>query len=342
MKLYLNCTKWDRGYVKKCMNHVLKERGFLMQAYLFVHFREKSTPDGEQVHFGLSKDGFHWEAVNQGRPIAWAYYGAKGVRDFTIVRCHDRQKFYIFATDLSLAYGMRNQYHNSWYEISVNGSKYFSVWESDDLVNWSEQRLVKIGDDKFGCMWAPDLIFDKENEDYVLHWSSPHHDYPNGEKGIYYSRIKDFEHFTKPEVLYRKSDSGVIDSAIYEENGIYYMFVKSEENPAKNMLLKANQVTGPYTRIEKFDECMADLATHVYEAPTAVCLEDGKWCLFLDYYGVRGAGQGYVPFVSDDISEGKFERSDASFSFPYGFKHGTILPITLEEYERIKNHKWEA
>ena len=123
MKLYLNCTKWDRGYVEKCMNHVLKERGFLMQAYLFVHFREKSTPDGEQVHFGLSKDGFHWEAVNQGRPIAWAYYGDKGVRDFTIVRCHDRQKFYIFATDLSLAYGMRNQYHNSWYEISQFGNQ---------------------------------------------------------------------------------------------------------------------------------------------------------------------------------------------------------------------------
>ena len=37
-----------------------------MQAYLFVHFREKTTPDGEQVYFGLSKDGFHWEAVNEG------------------------------------------------------------------------------------------------------------------------------------------------------------------------------------------------------------------------------------------------------------------------------------
>ena len=59
------------------------------------------------------------------------------------------------ATDLSLAYGMRNQYHNSWYEISVNGSKCFLIWESDDLVNWSEQRLVKIGDEDFGCMWAP-------------------------------------------------------------------------------------------------------------------------------------------------------------------------------------------
>ena len=69
---------------------------------------------------------------------------------------------------------MRNQYHNSWDEIGRNGSKYFSVWESEDLVNWSDQRLVKIGDDDFGCLWAPDLIYDKENGEYVLHWSSSH------------------------------------------------------------------------------------------------------------------------------------------------------------------------
>lgn len=311
-----------------------------MQAYLFVHFREKTTPDGEQVYFGLSKDGFHWEAVNEGRPVLWAYYGDKGVRDFTIIRCQETGKFYIMATDLSLAYGLRNQYHNSWYEISVNGSKCFSIWESDDLVNWSEQRLVKIGDENFGCMWAPDLIYDKENKDYVLHWSSPHRDYQNGFKGIYYSRTKDFQTFTKPEVLYRKEDSGVIDSAIYEEDGMYYLFVKSEDHPAKNMLLISKQVTGPYTKIEAFDECMAELDPHVYEAPTAVRLENGNWCLFLDYYGVRGAGQGYVPFICENIAKGKFVRSDASFSFPYGFKHGTILPITMEEYERIKQHNW--
>lgn len=311
-----------------------------MQAYLFVHFREKTTPDGEQVYFGLSKDGFHWEAVNEGRPVLWAYYGDKGVRDFTITRCQETGKFYIMATDLSLAYGMRNQYHNSWYEISVNGSKCFSIWESDDLVNWSEQRLVKIGDENFGCMWAPDLIYDKENKDYVIHWSSPHRDYQNGFKGIYYSRTKDFQTFTKPEVLYRKEDSGVIDSAIYEEDGMYYLFVKSEDHPAKNMLLISKQVTGPYTKIEAFDECMAELDPHVYEAPTAVRSEDGNWCLFLDYYGVRGAGQGYVPFICENIAKGKFVRSDASFSFPYGFKHGTILPITMEEYERIKQHHW--
>ena len=79
------------------------------QAYLFVHFREKDTPDGEQVYFALSRDGFQWEAVNEGKPVLWAYYGDRGVRDFTIVRCRERDKFYIFATDLSLAYGMRGK-----------------------------------------------------------------------------------------------------------------------------------------------------------------------------------------------------------------------------------------
>lgn len=309
-----------------------------MQAYLFVHFKEKTTPDGEQVYFGLSRDGFNWEQVNGGNPVLWAYYGDKGVRDFTIVRCEETGKFYIFATDLSLAYGMRNQYHGSWDEIGRNGSKCLSVWESEDLVNWTQQRLVKLGTEDFGCLWAPDVIYDRENGGYVLHWSSTHSCNDYGDKGIYYSRTKDFVNFTKPGVLYRKEGGSVIDSAIYYENGAYYMFVKSEGNPSRNILLRAEHVTGPYERVTAFEESTKELKEGLYEAPTAVKLEDGRWCLFLDYYGVKGAGQGYVPFVADSLESGRFVRSDASFHFPYGFKHGTILTITMEEYERIKEH----
>lgn len=309
-----------------------------MQAYLFVHFKEKTTPDGEQVYFGLSRDGFCWETVNGGNPVLWAYYGDKGVRDFTIVRCKENGRFFIFATDLSLSYGMRNQYHNDWDVIGRNGSKCLSVWESEDLVSWSEQRLVKLGNEDFGCLWAPDIIYDHENGDYLLHWSSSHRSNDFGRKGIYYSRTKDFVHFSEPRLLYRKEDSGVIDSAIYCENGAYYMFVKSEENPEKIILLRSGHAAGPYERMEAFDESMKDVAAGLYEAPTAVKLEDGRWCLFLDYYGVKGAGQGYVPFVADSLESGRFVRSDAAFHFPYGFKHGTILPITMEEYERIRDN----
>ena len=311
-----------------------------MQAYLFVHFREKTTPDGEQVYFALSRDGFHWEEVNHGAPVLWAYYGDKGVRDFTIVRCSDTGKFYIFATDLSLSYGMRNQYHNSWDEIGRNRSKNFSVWESEDLVNWTEQRLVKVGTEEFGCLWAPDILYDREQGDYLLHWSSSHAENQYGPKKIYYSRTKDFHNFTEPKVLYQKEDSGVIDSAAYEEDGRYYMFVKSESNPEKIILLSAEHAAGPYTRVEAFDKSMEQVEAGLYEAPTAVRLEDGRWCLFLDYYGVPGAGQGYVPFVADSLRSGEFVRSDQAFSFPYGFKHGTILTITMEEYDRIKDHDW--
>ncbi len=311
-----------------------------MQAYLFVHFKEKTTPDGEQVYFGVSKDGLHWEEVNGGNPVLWAYYGDKGVRDFTITRCKDTGKFVILATDLSLAYGMRSQYKGSWQEISVNGSKCLAVWESQDLVNWTEQKLVKVGDENFGCIWAPDIIFDKKSGDYVVHWSSGHADTQFNKKGIYYSRTKDFEHFTKPELLYMKEDSGVIDSAIYEEDGYYYMFLKSEKNPARIILVKSQEITGPYERVEAFDESMKELEAGMYEAPTAVRVENGKWCLFLDYYGVPGAGQGYVPFMADSLAEANFVRSDEAFSFPYGYKHGTILAITMEEYDRIKNHDW--
>ncbi len=311
-----------------------------MNHYLFVHFRETTSPEGEQVYFALSRDGFHWEALNHGQPVLWAYYGDHGVRDMTIVRDRSTGRFHIFATDLSLAYGMRGKYRHSWREINLHGSKALAHWQSDDLLHWSEEELITLGDEHFGCLWAPDVLFDPETEDYLLHWSSFHSDTGFDRSGIYYSRTRDFAHFTKPELLYIRDEGSTIDSAMYEENGVYYLFVKCEKNPSRVILLRGDHATGPFTRVAAFDKPMSMLQEGQYEAPTAVRLDDGRWCLFVDYYGVRGAGQGYVPFVAPSLESGAFERSDASFHFPYGFKHGTILTITPEEYERMKAHDW--
>lgn len=307
-----------------------------MSAYLFVHFKEKRTPDGEQVYFGISRDGFHWETVNDGNPILWSYEGDRGVRDFTITRTQEG-KFIILATDLSLSYGMPHQYHNSWAEVSRNGSKSLVMWQSDDLIHWENQRMLHLGDENFGCLWAPDILFDRKQQDYIVHWSSSHAMNNFGPKGIFYSRTKNFEAFSAPEVLYRKEDGGpVIDSAMYEEDGRYYCFLKSEGDPAHVILVASDHATGPFTRIEEFDRCMEALEPGLYEAPTAFVTADGRWCLMLDYYGCSAAGQGYVPFLADSLAGGHFVRSDASFSFPYGFKHGTVLSITDEEYDRLK------
>lgn len=309
-----------------------------MQAYLFVHFRERKTPDGEQVYFGLSKDGFHWEKVNSGAPVLWSYDGEKGVRDCTIIRCATDGKYRIFATDLSLAYNFKKKYHFDWPTVSHNGSKCLAMWESEDLIHWSEQKMLPLGNKDFGCLWAPDVFYDPEEGDYVLHFSSSHASNGFGNMGIYFTRTPDFHTFTEPRLLYQKPDAGIIDSAIYVENGQYFMFLKSDHAPERIILMKAPHAEGPYTRVEAFDESMLAIEAGLYEGPTAVRLESGKWCLFLDYYGVPGAGQGYVPFVAHTLESGRFIRSDQQFSFPYGYKHGTVIPISTEEYDRIRNH----
>ena len=311
-----------------------------MRNYLFVHFRETTTPDGEQVYFALSRDGFHWEALNGGQPILWAYYGDRGVRDMTIARDRFTGKFHIFATDLSLSYGMRGKYAHSWDQISRNGSKCLAHWQSDDLVRWTEEELIPMGAD-FGCVWAPDILYDEEAEDYVLHWSSSVKADGYQRKSIYYSRTKDFVHFSKAQMLYGLPDIDVIDSAMYRENGKFYLFVKKSKNPQQVIELVSDSITGPFTPIPAFDESLAILEPGKHEAPTAVQLADGRWSLFLDYYGVRGAGQGYVPFLADSLASGRFVRSDAAFSFPYNFKHGTILVISDEEYARMKAWDWK-
>ncbi len=330
-----------RAFMSDGLSAIMEgRRGKEMQHYLFVHFREKTSPDGEQVYFAVSRDGFQWTALNGGQPVLWAYFGDYGVRDMTIVRDRLTGRFHIFATDLSLAYGMRGKYDHSWERIKRSGSKALAHWASDDLTHWSEERLLALGDERFGCLWAPDILFDPAEGDYVLHWSSSHASNDFGPMAIYYSRTQDFVHYSKPAVLYRKADSGCIDSAMYEENGRYYLFVKSEGQPEHIIQLVSDRVTGPFERVGRFDEAMAAVEPGLYEAPTAVRLEDGRWCLFIDYYGVRGAGQGYVPFIAPDLGSGAFVRSDQAFSFPYGFKHGTVLTITQEEYERLLRRDW--
>ncbi|MBQ4383743.1 MAG: 1,4-beta-xylanase, partial [Firmicutes bacterium] len=143
-----------------------------MQHYLFVHFKEKRTPDGEQVYFGVSRDGFHWEAINNGQPVLWAMLNEKGVRDMAIVRA-DNGKFYIFATDLSLSYMFREHYKGQWGNIQRYGSNCLMMWESEDLLHWSKEQAVPVKKPGTGCCWAPDITRDSQNGGYILHWSSP-------------------------------------------------------------------------------------------------------------------------------------------------------------------------
>lgn len=310
-------------------------------AYLFVHFREKWTTDGEQIYFALSKDGYRWEEINHGNPVITATKGDLGVRDITISRTGNNG-FVIMATDLALARNIDNKYQGNIRNAFKYGSKAIAMWRSNDLINWSEEILLRFDDDHLGCFWAPGIFFDEKSGEYIVHWSSSNRLDGYSGLSIYYSRTKDFEKFSKPVLFYKKEDSEVLDSFICKEGTTYHLFVKSADYPKAVIHETSQSLTGPYIRDTEFDHQMRLLEkSEAYEAPMVFDLPDHKVCLMLDFYGCeRKEDMGYVPFVMDSLNDVRLNESNDKFEFPYKFKHGVAMRITESEYERIKKHTW--
>ncbi len=305
--------------------------------YLFAHFKEKITPDGEQVYFGISPDGYNWEQVNNGKPILTSTLGEKGCRDIEIVRLHTGG-FVIITTDLSIAYRMDEQYRVDWHNVNRTGSKCLRIWKTDDLVNFSEEKLAYMGRDDFGCLWAPEVFFNEENEEYLVHWGSTIAEDNFSHMSIYCSTTKDFETFSEPKLYFTK-DNEILDSHITKVGDTYHLFYKNAEHPPMNMHAISKNLYGPFEHDEAFEIYMDKEIEQPgsYEGPTVYTLPDGKWCLMLDFFGCEKEKMGYVPFVSGEAGDANFKRVPEQFTFPYGFKHGRVIEITQEEYDRLKN-----
>ncbi len=134
--------------------------------YLFTHFIGENGNIAEQIYFAASQDGFHWSDLNEGKSIMTSSLGDGGVRDPFILRSPDGDKFYQIATDLCIGGG------TSWGESQSSGSKSLIIWESNDLVTWSNPRMVEVGVEGAGCVWAPEAIYDEKTGEYLVYWAS--------------------------------------------------------------------------------------------------------------------------------------------------------------------------
>lgn len=309
-------------------------------AYLFVHFRETEGIEGEQIYFAVSKDGFHWEAVNGGNIAVQADKGDLGVRDIVIARTLDN-KFVMMATDLALRRNEATKYGGTIKGAFTRGSKALAMWKSDDLVNWSEEILVDLSDGHLGCLWAPGIFWDENSGQYLVHWASTEKEENYAGLSIYCATTRDFEHFSKTQLFYKKEDGETLDSCVYYEDGVYHFFVKSSDYPKAVIHLTSRELMGPYVRDYAFDARMDKIYDkRAYEAPTVFRAYDGELYLMMDYYGCeKREDQGYVPFAIKSLEEPQLNMVKEKFHFPYGFKHGVPLEITDEEYERIL--KWK-
>jgi len=295
-----------------------------LEGYLFVHFTGESE-DGEQIYFSLSRDGLFYEDLNGKEPVLRSKICECGLRDPFILRSRIDNKFYIIATDLRIAS------KKGWHIAQYEGSKNIMIASSDDLVNWTDFESFEVGIDTAGCVWAPEAIYNEKKKNYLVFFASM---VKIGEEEpkqrIYAVETTDFRNFSEP-FLYIEKENHIIDTTIFYEEGYYYRFSKDETT--KNIVADMGEdLLGEFTPL-KMEYVNAQMGL---EGPIVFKLS-GKnaYILMADRFAIDG---GYIPYITDDIRSGDFKPlMDTQYDMGMSKKrHGSVLNITCEEYNRLK------
>ncbi|KEY69295.1 hypothetical protein S7711_01745 [Stachybotrys chartarum IBT 7711] len=311
------------------------------EGYAFSYFTNSSLA-GENIFFAASNgnDALSWTELNQGQPTIRSTEGTRGLRDPFMIRSPEGDTFYMIATDLSIGSG------TSWGSAVRQGSHYIEVWESNDLINWSEQRHVLVSPSNAGNTWAPEAYYDDELGAYIVFWASSLYDEDDpGHTGSSYHRMlyvttRDFITFSEPLVW---QDAGLsrIDTTVLREGDTYYRFTKDEGAGGTGCsdIIQESSASLRST-LESWTQITAcigrDAGTLAVEGPTIFKSNPGDvngeaFYLFVDEY----VGRGYIPLATADIANPDW-TVPPSFDLPSSPRHGTVLPITAAELAALR------
>jgi hypothetical protein len=301
--------------------------------YLMAHFAGEHLPTGEQIYFAFSTDGLTWKDLNGSRPVLISEIGELGVRDPSVIRSPNGDRYWILATDLRMADG------RGWGEAANNGSTSIVIWESDDLVTWSEPWLGDVagGIPNAGCAWAPEAIYDPVTGGYVVYWAtiSPRDGFTKAR--IYYAHTEDFRRFTPPqEYINRPGDRGIIDTQIIpiRDADAPYAYVRASAD-GQITFEGADSILGPWTFLG--DISHTGLTNAEVEGPFLFRFNGGeRYGLYVDQHG---SGGGYLPLTTIHPWSPRTFQLAPSWEYDLGGslkRHGSILNLSPEELVRVR------
>lgn len=285
-------------------------------SYLFCYFTG-NLPKEESVHFALSRDGYHFDALNSNEPVIRQKLGKKSCRDPFIFRDEDNI-FHIIATDMRC--------HDGW-----NSNSSMVIWDSVDLINWENERIIDFSafeeTKNADRVWAPQIIYDKFKGEYMIYWS--HHNTDDSlDTIIWYAYTKDFKALsTHPQVLFNpKCRLSAIDADIIEADGKYYLY---EADGGKDGICYAvsDRPNGPYFEPDNNKVSVADTALEgncIYKI-----LSSDKYVMIADKFK---AGGYFAQETSDLINFKEVKDFAINHIRP---RHGSVMHITEEEYNRL-------
>lgn len=304
-------------------------------AYLFAYFRNdaKST-NGENIFYAVSKDGYNYESLNGGVPVASASQGTGHSRDPYIMKAQDgaEYKYYVVATDANTT----NNYNNTG----------LHTWGSNDLIHWDELANPQFATNKGGgsktitnMCWAPEAIWDPVAGQYMVYFASNEADSAANESAkIYYSYTTDFRTFSEKQVLFDPG-YGVIDADITPYGNGYVMMYKKEASSgtaAKKVWYTFKTGKSPSNSDGEYDTANAKVfesATNtVAEGPQVFPISGtSSYGVLVDYFSSGGFGFSYT---SDFESYSKISADNCSINH-LNPSHGCIIPISDMEYYNL-------
>lgn len=143
-------------------------------SYLFAFFSNNS-PEGEQIRFAISDDGFNYRSLNDGKPVVASDTISlkKSIRDPHIIRAQDGKTFYMVLTDMRSSQGWQ----------SNDG---LVLMKSTDLIHWQHTaidfptrfpHLAGFDRANLHAVWAPQTIWDPIAKKYMIYYSIGRHDW---------------------------------------------------------------------------------------------------------------------------------------------------------------------
>lgn len=314
--------------------------------YLYCHMSDK----GEWTAYAVSRDGYHYQDINEGKPIFDAKEHARiegGTRDAYITRTHDGKGYLMVTTDMCVAKS------HKWDNYGID------LLKSDDMIHWTSVTFdYRKGQNIFCDPQAPSPYKDWSTINRVwapqIFWD-PNYIWENGEKGgymIYYSMLnraeegydrmyysyadKTFTKLTTPKLLF---DWGyaTIDADInyLPSDGKFHMLIKKEGGKP-----------GIYT-------ATSDYLNHGWGEPVEhdyVSFEGKKKCEGSSAFQLIGDKTWRVAYIqySDNPKHYRICKADENlrnFHEPVdivgvtGPQHGSFMRITKKEYKRLL--KWD-
>lgn len=306
--------------------------------YLLVHFVEDPQEHQEKIYLSLSEgdDPLSWRRLNGGDAILESLAGTGGVRDPNIVRGLDGM-FHILATDLRV---WRPE-GPDWWEFRHRGSLDVVIWDSTDLITWSEPRYVRLAPEGAGMAWAPKAVYDPDSGEFLVVWSSglqePSVTKPGlqgsaetGPSKILLARTKDFVSFSVPEV-YFELPGGVIDMTLLVTDTAVHRFAKHDDAAPDSLQLFHQRGSSVFA--SDFRTVAKNVGSEIspkVEGPLVFRNNhENCWYLWVDHYAHMP--QGYHAYSTNNLDSGAW-KALPGFSLPENTKHGAVLPLQADEY----------